>query len=148
MRSAARFLAGLGAGSSWWASAGVLAGLGITGGLWTWVHPDSFKRIVVRQVRSEWRHALVYAWPWRRVMLFSELTKHTGHRQRRTHYPTLRWVRADGWRDRVPVTLVHGQCADTYAIHAAELANSFGARSCRSGWARAGVRTITVPAVI
>jgi S-DNA-T family DNA segregation ATPase FtsK/SpoIIIE len=88
-------------------------------------------RIAVRQVRSEWRRAVVYSWPWKRVMLFSDLTKHTGHRQRRTHYPTLRRVRSDGWRDRVSVTLLHGQCADTYAAHTAELANSFRARSCR-----------------
>jgi S-DNA-T family DNA segregation ATPase FtsK/SpoIIIE len=64
-------------------------------------------------------------------MLFSELTKRTGHRQRRTHYPRLRRVRSDGWRDRVSVKLLHGQCADTYAAHAQELANSFGAYSCR-----------------
>ncbi len=29
------------------------------------------------------------------------------------------------------VKLLHGQSADTYAAHAAELANSFRARSCR-----------------
>jgi S-DNA-T family DNA segregation ATPase FtsK/SpoIIIE len=101
-------VAGLGVGSSWWALTGVVAGLAVAGGLWAWLHPDSFERIAARQVRSEWRRAVVYAWPWKRVMLFSELTKHTGHRQRSTHYPTLRRVRADGWRDRVSVTLVHG----------------------------------------
>jgi DNA segregation ATPase FtsK/SpoIIIE, S-DNA-T family len=96
------------------------------------VWPDSFTRTVLRQVRSEWRRAVVYAWPWRRVMLFTDLTKHTGHAQRRViHYPTLRRVRADGWRDRVSVKLLHGQCAATYVAHAQELANSFGARSCR-----------------
>ena len=42
-----------------------------------------------------------------------------------------RRVRSDGWRDRVSVKLVHGQCAAVYAAHAAELANSFGARACR-----------------
>ncbi|MGH3871284.1 MAG: hypothetical protein ACRDSR_07165 [Pseudonocardiaceae bacterium] len=64
-------------------------------------------------------------------MLFSDLTKHTGYRQRTTHYLTLRIARADGWRDRVSVKLLHGQCADTYAAHAQELANFFRARSCR-----------------
>jgi DNA segregation ATPase FtsK/SpoIIIE, S-DNA-T family len=86
---------------------------------------------VLRQVGSEWRRAVIYAWPWRRVMLFTELTKHTGHTQRRVHYPRLRRVRADGWRDRISIRLVHGQCAATYAAHAQELANSFGAHSCR-----------------
>jgi S-DNA-T family DNA segregation ATPase FtsK/SpoIIIE len=124
-------LAGLGVGYSWWALTGVVAGLAVAVSLWAWLHPDSFDRIAARQVRSEWRRALIYAWPWKRVMLFSELTKRTGQRQRSTHYPTLRRVRSDGWRDRVSVTLLHGQCADTYATHAAELANSFRAHSCR-----------------
>ncbi|MDQ3763537.1 MAG: FtsK/SpoIIIE domain-containing protein [Actinomycetota bacterium] len=127
----AAILAGLGVGYSWWAPVKLLAALGVLGGLWAWQYPDSFTRIVVRQIRSEWRRALVYAWPWKRVMLFSELTKRTGHGLHRVHYPTIRRVRADGWRDRVSVKLLHGQCAGTYATHADELANSFGARSCR-----------------
>ncbi|MGH4011031.1 MAG: FtsK/SpoIIIE domain-containing protein, partial [Pseudonocardiaceae bacterium] len=124
-------LAGLGVGSSWWVPVWLAAGLAVAAGLWAWAHPDSFERIAARQVRSEWRRALVYTWPWKRVMLFSDLAKRTGHRQRSTHYPTLRRVRADGWRDQVSVKLLHGQCADTYAAHAQELANSFGAHSCR-----------------
>ena len=115
----------------WWVPVGVLAGLSTLGALWAWQLPDSFTRTVARQVRSEWRYALVYAWRWRRVMLFSELTKRTGHGLHRVHYPRIRQVRADGWRDRVSVKLLHGQCAATYAIHADELANSFGARSCQ-----------------
>ena len=127
----ATVLVALDVGYSWRAPVKLLAALGVVGGVWAWQHPDSFTRTVLRQVRSEWRRAVVYAWPWRRVMLFTELTKHTGHAQRRVHYPTLRRVRADGWRDRVSVRLLHGQCAATYAAHAQELANSFGARSCR-----------------
>ncbi|MBV8540144.1 MAG: cell division protein FtsK [Pseudonocardiales bacterium] len=124
-------LVGLGVRYSWWAPVTLLTALVVLSGLWAWQHPGSFTRTVARQLHSEWRRALVYAWPWRRVMLFTELTKHTGHAQRRVHYPALRRVRADGWRDRVSVTLVHGQCAATYAAHAQELANSFDARSCR-----------------
>jgi len=124
-------LAGVGVGYSWCASVKLLIVLGVVCGVWARQHPDSFTRTVLRQVRSEWRRAVVSAWPWRRAMLFTELAKCTGHAQRRVHYPTLRRVRADGWRDRVSVRLVHGQCAATYAAHAEELANSFGARSCR-----------------
>ena len=98
-------LTGLGVGYSWWVPVWLAAGLAAAGGSWAWAHPDSFDRTVVRQVRSEWRRARVYAWPWRRAMLFSQLAKHTGHHQRRTHYPTLRRVRAEGWRDRVSVTI-------------------------------------------
>jgi DNA segregation ATPase FtsK/SpoIIIE, S-DNA-T family len=124
-------VAGLGMNYSWWAPVWLVVGLGAASALWALAHRDSFERIAARQMRSEWRRALVYAWPWKRVLLFSDLTKHTGHRQRHTHYPTLRRVRSDGWRDRVSVKLLHGQCADTYAAHAQELANSFRARSCR-----------------
>lgn len=124
-------LAGLGLGSSWWTPVALLAGLGALGSLWAWQYPDSFARIVLRQARSEWRRALVYAFRWRRVMLFSELTKRTGHGLHRVHYPRIRRVRSDGWRDRVSVRLLHGQCAESYAAHADELAHSFGARSCR-----------------
>ncbi len=124
-------LIGLGVGCSWWACGGLAAVLALGCGLWAWQHADSFTRTVLRQVRSEWRRGLVYAWPWKRVMLFSELTKRTGHGPRDVHYPRLRRVRADGWRDRVSVKLLHGQCADSYAAQAEELANSFGARGCR-----------------
>lgn len=61
-------LAMLGLHYPWWVPVGVLAGLSTLGALWAWQLPDSFARTVARQVCSEWRHALVYAWRWRRVM--------------------------------------------------------------------------------
>jgi DNA segregation ATPase FtsK/SpoIIIE, S-DNA-T family len=121
----------LGLTYSWCGPMTLIAVLGLVGGVWVWVHPDSFARSMGRQVRSEWRRAVVYAWRWRRVMLFSELTKRTGSGLHRTHYPKIRRVRADGWRDRVGVRLLHGQSAAAYAAQAEELANSFGAQSCR-----------------
>ena len=124
-------LVGLGVGCSWWVPGELVAAVAVVCGLWAWAHLDSFIRIVVRQVRSEWRRVLIYAWCWRRVMLFSELTKRTGTGLHHVHYPRIRRVRCDGWRDRVSVRLVHGQCAATYACQAEALANSFGARSCR-----------------
>jgi len=124
-------LAALGMTYSWWVAVWLLACLGVGCGMWAWAHPGSFDRTVLRQARSEWRRARVYAWRWKRVMLFSELTKRTGQGLHRVHYPTIRRVRSDGWRDRVSVKLLHGQCAATYATVADELANSFGARSCR-----------------
>ena len=127
----AAVLAGVGLAWSWWASARLLAVLGLVGGLWAWRHGDSFARVVLRQARSEWRRAVVYAFRWRRVMLFSGLTKRTGHGLHRVHYPRIRRVRSDGWRDRVSVRLLHGQCAEHYATQADALAHSFGARSRR-----------------
>jgi S-DNA-T family DNA segregation ATPase FtsK/SpoIIIE len=127
----AAVLSGLGMIYSWWVPVWLLAGLGVGCGVWAWAHLDSLNKTLVRQVRSEWRRAWVYAWPWKRVMLFSDLTKRTGHGLRRVHYPKIRRVRSDGWRDRVSVKLLHGQCAASYAAQADGLANSFGARSCR-----------------
>ena len=94
-------LIGLGLSCSWWVSVELVAAVAVLCGLWGWAHPESFSRTVVRQVRSEWRRAVVYAWRWRRVMLFSELTKRTGASLHRVYYPMIRRVRADGWRDRV-----------------------------------------------
>ncbi|MBA2694787.1 MAG: cell division protein FtsK [Actinobacteria bacterium] len=124
-------LATLGVTVSWWASAGLLALLVMVVGVWVWWHRDSFDRTALRQVRSEWRRARVYAWPWRRVMLFCELTKRTSREVGSTHYPRIRRLRADGWRDRVGVKMLHGQTADHYAACAEALANSFNASTCR-----------------
>jgi hypothetical protein len=120
--------AGLGVGWSWWVPVAVFGGLGAVLGLWAWAHRDSFHRSVVRQVRSEWRRVRVYAFGWKRTMQFCDLTKRTGHT---VHYPRIRRVRADGWRDRVSVKLLPGQSPSAYAARAEELAHSFGARSCR-----------------
>lgn len=124
-------LAGLGVGWSWWAAAGLLGASAALGRLWCWAHRDSFHRTVARQLRSEWRRATVYAWPWQRVTLFCELTKRTSRGVRGTHYPKIRRVRSDGWRDRVAVKMLHGQWADHYAHRAEELAHSLDARACR-----------------
>jgi S-DNA-T family DNA segregation ATPase FtsK/SpoIIIE len=116
---------------SWWTAGGLL-GLGAAlGGLWAWAHRDSFDRTLLRQLRSEWRRVCVYAWPWRRVMLFCDLTKRTSRGVHSAHYPKIRRVRSDGWRDRVAVRMLHGQRADHYAHRAEELANSFDAQACR-----------------
>jgi DNA segregation ATPase FtsK/SpoIIIE, S-DNA-T family len=119
---------GLGAGLPWWVPVAGFGGLGAGLGLWAWAHRDSFQRIAVRQIRSEWRRIRVYAFGWKRTMVFSDLTKRTG---RTVHYPRIRRVRADAWRDRVSVRLLRGQAPSAYAARAEELAHSFGARSCR-----------------
>lgn len=124
-------LAGLGITWFWWASAGSLALAAGLAGLWAWAHRESFDRTLLRQLRSEWRRVWVYAFPWRRAMQFCELTKHTSRGVRGTHYPRIRRVRSDGWRDRVAVTMLHGQIADHYAHRAEALANSFNAQACR-----------------
>jgi S-DNA-T family DNA segregation ATPase FtsK/SpoIIIE len=126
--------AALGMTYSWWVAVWLLACLGVSCGMWAWAHPGSFDRTVLRQVRSEWRRARVYAWRWKRVMLFSELTKRTGQGLHRVHYPTIRRVRSDGWRDRVSVKLLHGQSAATYATVADELAIPSAPAPAGSEW--------------
>lgn len=124
----AAVVSGLGVGVAWWAPVVVFSGIGAVLGLWAWAHRDSFDRTAVRQVRSEWRRAVVYAVGWKRTMPFCDLTKRA---KRTVYYPRIRRVRADAWRDRVSVKLLRGQAPSTYAARAEELAHSFGARSCR-----------------
>jgi S-DNA-T family DNA segregation ATPase FtsK/SpoIIIE len=62
-------LVGLSVSCSWWTPARLLAVLEVGCGVWAWQHPHSWNRTVLRQVRSEWRRAVLYAWRWRRVML-------------------------------------------------------------------------------
>jgi S-DNA-T family DNA segregation ATPase FtsK/SpoIIIE len=121
-------LVGLGLGWSWWAAAGLPVLVGVGCGLWAWYHRDSFDRTVLRQARSEWRRLTVYAPQWQRTLRFSDLYKRAGHT---VYLPKLRRVRSDGWRDRVSIKLLPGQCPTAYERHAEELAHSFGARSCR-----------------
>ncbi|GAY12623.1 FtsK/SpoIIIE domain-containing protein [Pseudonocardia sp. N23] len=114
--------------ASWWWVAGAVALVAVVGGVWRWRWPDSFDRIVRRQIASEWRRAWVYGRVWRRTTRFANLVRKAGS----THYyPRVRMVRADGWRDRVGVRLLHGQSPDEFTARADSLAHSFGAVSCR-----------------
>ncbi|MDQ3988254.1 MAG: FtsK/SpoIIIE domain-containing protein [Actinomycetota bacterium] len=115
-----------------WAGCPVVAVLGgvvllVGVGCWRWPGPW-VSRAVARQARSEWRRATCYVPGWRKTTEFSELTK--SHRWD-VHYPKLTRVRSDGWRDRVTVRMLRGQCPEDYARAADRLAHSFGARACR-----------------
>ncbi|ASO18933.1 S-DNA-T family DNA segregation ATPase FtsK/SpoIIIE [Actinoalloteichus hoggarensis] len=95
---------------------------------WWWRFRPSFLRLVLGEVRSEWRRLVVYAPVWHRTMLFCHLDRKV---DRKTHVPVFVRVRADGWRDRVTVALLHGQAPGEFEARAEALAHSFGARSCR-----------------
>ena len=120
-----------------WSGWPAVAGLGgvvllIGVGCWYWSDP-AVCRVLARQVRSEWRRATCYVPGWRKSTEFSELTK--THRFE-VHYPKLARVRSDGWRDRVSVRMLRGQCPEDYTRAADRLAHSFGARACRVRVAR------------
>lgn len=102
--------------------------LGVVAVVWGLVHRSSFDRLAVRQVRSEVRRLRVYAFRWRRTMVFADLHKTV---KRSVFVPKVCRVRSDGWRDRVTVKLLPGQSPAQYEARAEELAHSFGARSCR-----------------
>ncbi|WP_232237585.1 MULTISPECIES: FtsK/SpoIIIE domain-containing protein [Actinoalloteichus] len=95
---------------------------------WWWRFRPSFVRLVLGEVRTEWRRLTVYAPVWHRTMRFCHLERTV---ERKTHVPTFVRVRADGWRDRVTVQLLHGQAPGEFETCAEALAHSFGARSCR-----------------
>lgn len=114
--------------ASWWWVALAVGVVVIAAAVWRWQWPDSFDRITRRQIASEWRRAWVYGRVWRRTTRFANLVRKAGS----THYyPRIRRVRADGWRDRVSVRLLHGQSPDEFVARAESLAHSFGAMSCR-----------------
>lgn len=112
----------------WLRPALLLGCLGMLGAVWWRVHPSSFERVVWRQVRSEYRRLGVYAFRWRRTMVFADLDKTV---RRSVFVPRLCRVRSDGWRDRVTVKLLPGQSPTLFAMRAEALAHSFGATSCR-----------------
>ncbi len=113
---------------SWVAPAWLGGWFAAAGGGWWLLHRPSFERTVWAQLRSEYRRLAVYAFRWKRTMLFSDLDKTA---RQSIYLPTIRWVRADGWRDRVSVKLLPGQSPAMYAARSDELAHSFGATSCR-----------------
>jgi S-DNA-T family DNA segregation ATPase FtsK/SpoIIIE len=63
-----------------WIPAAWLAGwLVLAGGGWWLLHRSSFERLVWAQLRSEYRRLRVYAFRWKRTMLFSDLDKTVRH---------------------------------------------------------------------
>ncbi|GAA1870961.1 FtsK/SpoIIIE domain-containing protein [Pseudonocardia ailaonensis] len=121
-------LTGVGFWAGWWWSLAAALTLAAGAGVWWWRWRESFGRIADRQVRSEWRRLRIYALVWRRTMRIAGIAHRVG---RTWHYPRVRRVRADGWRDRVLVGLLHGQDPAAFEAHAGALAHSFGATSCR-----------------
>jgi S-DNA-T family DNA segregation ATPase FtsK/SpoIIIE len=118
----------LGCWRGWWWSLGSAAVGVALGGLWAWRWRDSFTRILGAQLASEFRRLRVYAFVWRRTMRVAGIAARVG---RTWCYPRIRRVRADGWRDRVLVGLLHGQAPAAFEARADELAHAFGATSCR-----------------
>jgi S-DNA-T family DNA segregation ATPase FtsK/SpoIIIE len=92
---------------------------------WRWA--DQYTRRL-RWLRTEIRRFTVYASGWRTVMRLSNLT---GTAKGREYRPTLKRVRAEGWRDKVKVRMIKGQAPEQWAERAAGLAHSFRANSCR-----------------
>ncbi|AOS61148.1 FtsK/SpoIIIE domain-containing protein [Actinoalloteichus hymeniacidonis] len=95
---------------------------------WWWRFRPSFVRLVLVEIRSEWRRLIVYTPVWLRTMRFCHLERTVNGK---VHVPTFIRVRADGWRDRVTVKLLHGQTPGEFETRAEALAHSFDARTCR-----------------
>jgi DNA segregation ATPase FtsK/SpoIIIE, S-DNA-T family len=83
------------AGRDWVAPVLIAAWLAVLGGSWWLLHGASFEWFCWRQVRSEYRRAYVYAFRWKRTMIFADLDKTI---RWSVYVPKLRRVRSDGWR--------------------------------------------------
>lgn len=114
--------------AGWVAALAPVLGIAAALAVWWWQHRASFTRYALAQLRSEYRRASVYAFRWSRTLRFSDLCKKGG---RTVYTPTIRYVRSDGWRDRIAVKLLPGQCPADYERRADALAHSFGAMACR-----------------
>ncbi|WP_418153162.1 FtsK/SpoIIIE domain-containing protein [Actinoalloteichus caeruleus] len=115
-------------GSGWPVALLTAALLAVVCGAWRWKAPVSFRRVLLVELRSEWRRATVYAPAWHRVMRFADLGRRV---DRKTYLPRLLRVRSHGWRDRLTVALLAGQTPAEFEARSDALAHSFGARSCR-----------------
>ena len=118
-----------------WPAPVVLASVLVTtAGLWRWLWPASFSRLVLRPAYGRWRRGR-YQRHWAAVMTIGRLAPAY---QGRLLLPVLGKVASTRYTDRVAIRLVSGQSAEDYARRADNLAHGFGAVTCRVRSARPG----------
>ncbi|WP_188188500.1 FtsK/SpoIIIE domain-containing protein [Nonomuraea sp. SYSU D8015] len=109
---------------------------------WAFTDRDSFARLVGWRLLAWWRLVLVYRRHWQAVMDVSGLAKRVhGH----DYLPGLVRVQCDGWADRVTVRMLKGQAVKDWADRIDNLAQGFGAASCRLALVKGGRLLLTFP---
>ncbi|WP_113699063.1 FtsK/SpoIIIE domain-containing protein [Nonomuraea lactucae] len=109
---------------------------------WAFCARDSFTRLVGRRLLAWWRLMWVYRRHWQAVMDVSGLAKRI---HGRAYMPRLIRVTCDGWADRLTVRMLGGQAVKDWTDRTDNLAQGFGAVSCRVALVKGGRLLLTFP---
>ncbi|GAA1726018.1 FtsK/SpoIIIE domain-containing protein [Nonomuraea bangladeshensis] len=126
-----------------WPAAASMLGFAVLSLLaWACAAPGSFARLVGWRLLAWWRLMSVYRRHWQSVMDVSGLAKRVnGH----VYMPRLLRVTCDGWADRVTVRMLGGQAVKDWTDRIDNLAQGFGAASCRIALLKGGRLLVTFP---
>ncbi|SEM59950.1 FtsK/SpoIIIE domain-containing protein [Nonomuraea pusilla] len=109
---------------------------------WAYGAPDSFARLVGWRLLAWWRLMSVYRRHWHAVMEVSGLARRISGR---VYMPRLVKVQCDGWADRLTVRMLDGQAVKDWTDRTDNLAQGFGAVSCRVALVKGGRLVLTFP---
>ncbi|MEU0566470.1 FtsK/SpoIIIE domain-containing protein [Nonomuraea sp. NPDC005983] len=109
---------------------------------WASIDLASFASLVGRRLLAWWRLMWVYRRHWQSVMDVSGLAKRV---HGRGYLPRLVRVQCDGWADRITVRMLKGQAVKDWADRTDNLAQGFGATSCRVALVKGGLLLLTFP---
>ncbi|MDP4500859.1 FtsK/SpoIIIE domain-containing protein [Nonomuraea turcica] len=109
---------------------------------WAFADRYSFSRLVGWRLLAWWRLMSVYRRHWQAVMDVSGLAKRVHGRD---YLPVLARVQCDGWADRITVRMLKGQAIKDWADRIDNLAQGFGAASCRVALIKGGRLLLTFP---
>ncbi|MET9339354.1 FtsK/SpoIIIE domain-containing protein [Nonomuraea sp. NPDC003804] len=117
-----------------------LVALALTG--WAFVDRGSFTHLIGRRLLAWWRLVWIYRRHWQSVTFVSGLAKRINGRD---YLPYLVRVRCDGWADLVTVRMLKGQAVKDWTDRLDNLAQGFGATSCRMALIKGGRLLLTFP---
>ncbi|MEU7900489.1 FtsK/SpoIIIE domain-containing protein [Nonomuraea sp. NPDC049152] len=126
-----------------WPLAASVAGLVVLAlTAWAFIDRGSFTRLIGRRLLAWWRLVWIYRRHWQSVTFVSGLAKRINGRD---YLPYLVRVRCDGWADLVTVRMLKGQAVKDWTDRADNLAQGFGATSCRIALIKGGRLLLTFP---
>jgi DNA segregation ATPase FtsK/SpoIIIE, S-DNA-T family len=126
-----------------WPVAASTAGLAVLAlASWAYIDRASFTRLVGRRLLAWWRLIWIYRRHWQAVTFVSGLAKRVNGRD---YLPYLVRVRCDDWADLVTVRMLKGQAVKDWTDRTDNLAQGFGATTCRIALVKGGLLLLTFP---
>ncbi|MFI6534763.1 FtsK/SpoIIIE domain-containing protein [Nonomuraea sp. NPDC050547] len=113
-------------------------------GLLTWslIDRSTFARWVGWRLLAWWRLIWIYRRHWQPVMIISGLGRHI---RGRDYLPRLGKVTCTSWADLITVHMLNGQAVKDWADRTDNLAQGFGASTCRVSRIKGGRLLLTFP---